>query len=83
MEFTIDPGERGKGHGSRLLQAAVETMQADRFTRAVLWSVATDDALRGFLTGAGWAADSAHRELDLDGEGTTLVKQVRLHTALS
>jgi GNAT superfamily N-acetyltransferase len=83
MEFTVDPGERGKGHGSRLLQAAVETMQADRFTRAVLWSVATDDALRGFLTGAGWAADSAHRELDLDGEGTTLVKQVRLHTALS
>ena len=83
MEFTVDPGERGKGHGSRLLQAAVETMQADRFTRAVLWSVATNDALRGFLTGAGWAADTAHRELDLDGEGTTLVKQVRLHTALS
>ena len=83
MEFTVDPGERGKGHGSRLLQAAVETMQADRFTRAVLWSVAGDDDLRAFLTGAGWAPDTAHRELDLDGEGTTLVKQVRLHTALS
>jgi GNAT superfamily N-acetyltransferase len=83
MEFTVDPGERGKGHGSRLLQAAVETMQADRFTRAVLWSVATDDDLRAFLTGAGWAPDTAHRELDLDGEGTTLVKQIRLHTALS
>jgi GNAT superfamily N-acetyltransferase len=83
MEFTVDPGERRKGHGSRLLQAAVDTMLADRFTRAVLWSVATDDALRTFLTEAGWAADTAHRELDLDGAGTTLVKQVRLHTQFS
>ena len=82
-ELTVDPGERGKGHGSRLLQASVETMQADRFTRAVLWAVATDDALRSFLTGAGWAADGAHRELDLDGEGSVLVKQVRLHTAIA
>jgi GNAT superfamily N-acetyltransferase len=83
MEFTVDPGERGKGHGSRLLQAAVDTMLADRFTRAVLWAITSDDALRGFLTEAGWAPDTAHRELDLDGEGTTLVKQVRLHTQFS
>lgn len=83
MELTIDPDERGHGHGSRLVQAAVETMAADRFTRAVLWAMAGDEALRGFLTGAGWAPDTAHRELDLDGEGTTLVKQVRLHTDLT
>jgi GNAT superfamily N-acetyltransferase len=83
MELTVDPGERGKGHGSRLLQAAIDTMRADRFTRAVLWAIASDDALRRFLTDAGWAPDTAHRELDLDGEGTTLVKQVRLHTQFS
>jgi GNAT superfamily N-acetyltransferase len=83
MEFTIDADERGKGHGSRLLQAAVDTMLADRFTRAVTWLVADDDDLRGFLTEAGWGADTAHRTLDLDGTGTTQVKQVRLHTALS
>ncbi len=82
-EITIDPQERGKGHGSRLLQAAVDTLVADRFERAVLWSMAGDDALRTFLTEAGWAADGAHRELDLDGAGTTRVKQVRLHTALT
>jgi GNAT superfamily N-acetyltransferase len=82
-ELTVEPAERGKGHGSRLLQAAVDTMAADRFTRAVLWAIASDDALRGFLTDAGWAPDAAHRELDLDGEGTTTVKQVRLHTAFS
>ncbi len=32
-EFTVDPAERGKGHGSRLLQAGVDTLLADRFTR--------------------------------------------------
>ena len=83
MELTVDPGERGHGHGSRLVQAAVETMAADRFSRAVLWAVAGDDDLREFLSGAGWAPDTAHRELDLEGDGTTLVKQVRLHTGIS
>ena len=83
MELTVAPDERGRGHGSRLLQAAVDTMVADRFTRAVAWLVADDDALREFLTEAGWAPDGAHRTLDLDGTGTTQVKQVRLHTALS
>ena len=82
-EFTVDPAERGKGHGSRLLQAAVDTMRADRFTRAVPVGGRERRRPARFLTGAGWAPDSAHRELDLDGDGTTLVKQVRLHTALS
>jgi GNAT superfamily N-acetyltransferase len=81
-ELMVDPDERGKGHGSRLLQAVVDTMRADRFTRAVTWTVAGADELRRFLTDAGWAADTAHRELDLDGTGATTVKQVRLHTAL-
>jgi ribosomal protein S18 acetylase RimI-like enzyme len=82
-ELTVDPAERGRGHGSRLLQAAAETMAADRFRRAVLWTMAADDALRAFLASAGWAADGAHRELDLDGSGTTRVKQVRMHTSLT
>ncbi|WP_121252425.1 GNAT family N-acetyltransferase [Nocardioides ferulae] len=81
-ELAVDPDEQRRGHGSRLLQAAVDTMRADRFQRAVLWSVASDDALRAFLTGAGWAPDTAHRELDLDGSGQVRVKQVRLHTVL-
>jgi GNAT superfamily N-acetyltransferase len=82
-ELTLDPDERGKGHGSRLLQAAVDTMRADRFTRAVSWAMVGDDALRAFLTEAGWAPDTAHRELALDQDGETRVKQVRLHTQFS
>jgi len=83
LELTVDADERAKGHGSRLLTAVVETMAADGFTRGVFWAIATDEELRSFLTTAGWAADTAHRELDLDGTGSTRVKQVRLHTALS
>lgn len=82
-DLVLAPDERGKGHGSRLLQAVVDTLAADHFTRAVTWVVSTDDATRSFLTQAGWAPDSAHRELDLDGSGTTTVKQIRLHTAIS
>jgi GNAT superfamily N-acetyltransferase len=82
QDLTVDADERHRGHGSRLLQAVADTLSADRFTRAVTWTLATDDELRRFLTDAGWAADGAHRELDLDGTGATTIKQVRLHTAL-
>ncbi len=81
-ELMVDPDDLGAGHGSRLLQAAVDTMVADRFQRAVTWLVATDDERRRFLTEAGWGADGAHRKLDLTGDGSTVVSQVRLHTAL-
>ena len=82
VELVVAPGDTGAGHGSRLLQAAADTLRADRFTRAVCWVFATDDARRTFLVSAGWDADSAHRELDLDGTGEVTVKQVRLHTSL-
>ncbi|KAA1428921.1 GNAT family N-acetyltransferase [Nocardioides antri] len=81
-EFTVDPDHTRLGHGSRLLQAAVETLQADGFTRVACWVDSTDDDTRAFLTGAGWAPDGASRELtDETGAGT--VKQVRLHTAIA
>lgn len=80
-EFTIAPGAARAGHGSRLLQACADTLGADGFRRAVCWVDATDDALRAFLSSAGWDADGASREL-ADESGAT-VKQVRLHTALA
>jgi GNAT superfamily N-acetyltransferase len=82
-DFTVDPDQTGHGHGSRLLQACADTLRADRFSRGVIWLNTTADDLRGFLTGAGWAADGAHRELDLHGDGSVTVKQVRLHTDLT
>ena len=82
-ELTIEPGQTGHGHGSRLVQACADTLRADRFGTALVWLNADDDARRSFLSEAGWAPDGAHRELDLHGDGSVRVKQVRLHTDLS
>jgi GNAT superfamily N-acetyltransferase len=80
-EFVIDPAHQRKGHGSRLLQAAMDTLAADKFTRALWWVTSTDDALRKFVTESGWEPDGAHRELESETGGT--VKQIRLHTSLT
>ena len=79
-ELVVHPDHGRAGHGSRLLQASVETLRADRFTRVTTWLSTRDDVRRTFLTGAGWAPDGAHRELELDGDGSVRVRQVRLHT---
>ena len=81
-ELTVDPEQTRHGHGSRLVQACVDTLRADRFGTAVLWLTSADDIRRSFLTEAGWEPDGAHRELDLHGDGAVRVKQVRLHTDL-
>lgn len=77
--FHIDPAKTGRGHGSRLLNATIDTLAADGFERAYTWLFAADDAMRGFLTATGWAPDGAHRELALHEDGSVQVKQVRLH----
>ncbi|MGZ4484192.1 MAG: N-acetyltransferase family protein [Nocardioidaceae bacterium] len=82
VELTVDPDATGQGHGSRLVQACADTLRADRFTHAVVWLNAADDARRAFLTEAGWAPDGAHRELDLHGDGSVRVRQIRLHSDL-
>jgi ribosomal protein S18 acetylase RimI-like enzyme len=81
-ELTVAPEHRRQGHGSRLMQAAVETLRSDRFVRGALWVDTAADEARRFVTEAGWAPDGAHRELDLRGDGAVRLKQVRLHTAL-
>ncbi|PWN03508.1 GNAT family N-acetyltransferase [Nocardioides silvaticus] len=80
-ELTVHPERVREGHGSRLLQAAVDTLVADGFTRVTTWVDSTDDETRAFLAGAGWEPDGASRELaDETGAGT--VKQVRLHASI-
>ncbi len=82
-EFVVDADSRNAGHGSRLLHAAVDTLRSDGFVRATVWLSSTADGLRTFLVDQGWAPDGAHRELDLHGDGSVTVKQVRLHTDLT
>src|SRR5438309_4589252 len=73
-ELVVDPAYTRSGHGSRLLQACVDTLRADRFVRATTWLNSTDDLRREFLASAGWEPDRAHRELDLRGDGAVRVK---------
>ena len=80
-EFAIDPQAQRRGHGSRLLNAIADTLRSDGFAAASWWVPTTNDALRRFVTSSGWAADGAHRVMEVqDGEGT--LKVVRLRTSL-
>ncbi|MFI5708136.1 GNAT family N-acetyltransferase [Kribbella sp. NPDC051620] len=79
-ELAVDPSATRAGHGSRLLNAVVDTIRADKFQRVTVWVNTTDDVLRAFYTDSGWAPDGATRELDLYGDESVRVKQVRLHT---
>jgi GNAT superfamily N-acetyltransferase len=79
-ELAIKPEATRAGHGPRLLNAVVDTVRADGFSRVTVWINSTDDVLRAFYTEAGWAPDGAHRELDLYGDESVRIKQIRLHT---
>ena len=76
------PDRLREGHGSRLVNAAVDHLRRDGFVTARVW-VTGSDPLRPFLEGAGWAADGAHRTLDLRDDGTVVVSQVRLHASIA
>ncbi len=81
-EFAIDPPAQLAGHGSRLLNACVDTLRADGFSRANWWVRSTDDAVRSFLTSAGWGVDGGHVVVGTEN-GDTQVKMIRLHTDIT
>ena len=78
-EFRVQPDLTGQGHGSRLLQAAADTLVSDGFRTASTWVLQADLDVRRFLESAGWAADGARGELEVG----VSVPVVRLHTRLS
>ena len=79
--LSVLPDRQGQGHGSRLVNAAVDHLCRDGFRRGYVWLAdagGADDDLLGFLTGAGWGPDGVRRVLDLDDDGRLVVSQVRL-----
>lgn len=78
-ELCVAGDHRGKGHGSRLLNAAATTMASDGFHTACAWVLEQDTAATRFLESAGWASDGARRSLDMG----IPVPTIRLHTALT
>jgi len=79
-DLLVEPRWGRRGHGSRLLSAAVDLWREDGFTHAVAWAYEQDVATQKFLTSAGWSPDGAGRALDVDD---MLVPQLRLHVDLS
>ncbi|MER6585101.1 GNAT family N-acetyltransferase [Micromonospora chalcea] len=78
-DLLVEPRWGRRGHGSRLLAAAVEHWRADGLTRAVAWAFDADAATRNFLGSTGWEPDGATRALDVDD---MLVPQLRFHVAV-
>ncbi|MER5604841.1 GNAT family N-acetyltransferase [Micromonospora tulbaghiae] len=78
-DLLVEPRWGRRGHGSRLLAAAVDHWRADGLTRAVAWAFDADAATRKFLGSTGWEPDGAARALDVDD---MLVPQIRLHVAI-
>lgn len=82
LAIGVLPDRSGEGHGSRLVNASVDHLRVDGFATAYVWLTGTEP-LRAFLEGAGWSDDGARRTLDLHGDGTLVIEQVRLHASIS
>jgi GNAT superfamily N-acetyltransferase len=72
----VEPRWGRRGHGSRLLAAAVDGWRTEGVRTAVAWAWERDPATRSFLTSAGWEPDGLGRGLDT---GARVQSQLRLH----
>jgi ribosomal protein S18 acetylase RimI-like enzyme len=77
-ELCVAQDQAGRGHGSRLLNAAAATLAEDGFGTVSAWVLERDAGARRFLESAGWAPDGARKALDMG----TAVPAIRLHAAL-
>lgn len=82
LALGVHPDARRSGHGSRLLNAAVDTLRGKGFDTVSVWILVTDEATRAFLTAAGLSPDSAFRDRVVDVDGK-VVREVRLIANLS
>lgn len=62
LTLAVHPGARRMGHGSRLLNAATDTLVATGRRAVSTWVLAHDEEARGFLQRAGFGPDGAFRD---------------------
>lgn len=82
LVLLVDPDQQHFGHGSRLLNAAADTLRDNGFALLRSWLPERDADRHAFLAAAGFLPDGASRVLDAAGDGTTTVREVRLSAAL-
>lgn len=73
----VHPDARHQGHGSRLLNAVVDTARGRGRDVLYAWVLATDEQTRAFLQAAGFEPDGAHRTRIVSEDGAT-AREVRL-----
>lgn len=66
----VEPASQRRGHGSRLLAAAVDLARQDGARALVAWAVRGDESISRLLSSVGMAPTGAHRVLGV-GEGIT------------
>ncbi len=77
----VHPQARREGHGSRLLNAAADTLRAGDRTGVLTWLPAEDERARAFTDAAGLSPDGAWRERVV-GPGGERVREVRVRADL-
>lgn len=82
LALGVHPDARRSGHGSRLLNAAVDTLRGKGFDSMSVWLLAGDENTRAFLTAAGLSPDGAYRDRVVGPDGA-LAREVRLTADLS
>lgn len=78
----VHPGARRTGHGSRLLNAAVDTARGSGLTSLRAWVPSSAADVRGFLTGGGFSPDSAYRDRAVGHGPDDVLREVRLVVSL-
>jgi GNAT superfamily N-acetyltransferase len=81
IALAVHPDARRQGHGSRLLNAAVDTLREGGADRLFAWLLATDEDTRAFLQEAGLSPDGAFRDRVVDADGR-VVREVRMSAHL-
>ena len=82
LALEVDPHHQRGGHGSRLMTAAVDLSRESGFEEMSVWCPVADEVRRAFLQSAGWAPDSALRDLEVPGssEDDGVLREARLMT---
>jgi Acetyltransferases len=75
----VEPRWGRRGHGSRLLAAAVDHLRVDDIRYAVAWVPESDTASISLYESAGWERDGYARTLDAEGHQ---IREIRLHARI-
>ncbi|MEU4776834.1 GNAT family N-acetyltransferase [Micromonospora sp. NPDC023633] len=70
----LDPAERGRGTGRRLMVDALDAMRTRGWSRAVLWVLRDNAHARRFYERGGWTPTGVERD---DHVGSALTPQLR------